>query len=185
MAQLSPLRRLALPAALILVLTAQLVSSLRENSVTVDEFAHLPAGISYWLEGSFATYHHNPPLVRLIAAAPVLLGEVDTRGLEAGENRWRMGMRFQSDNATRYHEIFVRARLAIVALTVLTAGLLFYWTERAADHATACVALGLFCFSPTVLAHGGLVTTDAGFALAFLVACAAFAAALTRPTNSV
>ena len=90
MAQLSPLRRLALPAALILVLTAQLVSSLRENSVTVDEFAHLPAGISYWLEGSFATYHHNPPLVRLIAAAPVLLGEVDTRGLEAGENRWRM-----------------------------------------------------------------------------------------------
>ena len=56
--------------ALLLAVHALLaVTAIRRNSVTVDEVAHLPAGISYWQTGTFALYHHNPPLVKMLAAA--------------------------------------------------------------------------------------------------------------------
>ena len=38
-----------------------------------DEVAHLPAGISHWQLGTFTLHRVNPPLVRLVASAPVLL----------------------------------------------------------------------------------------------------------------
>src|SRR5205809_3786845 len=47
--------------------------SLRQQSVTEDEFAHLPAGLSYWRTGSFGIYRVNPPLVKIIGALPVLM----------------------------------------------------------------------------------------------------------------
>ena len=60
-------------------------SLLRENP-TVDEVVHMPAGITYWQKKTFRLYHHNPPLVKLVAALPVRLGEPDHEaGLRAGE----------------------------------------------------------------------------------------------------
>ncbi len=32
----------------------------------------MPAGVSYWQTGTFKLYHHNPPLVKLVAALPVV-----------------------------------------------------------------------------------------------------------------
>jgi len=59
--------------ALLLCVHASLaLTSLRRNSVTIDEFSHLPAGLTYWQTRTFALYHHNPPLVKMLAAAPVL-----------------------------------------------------------------------------------------------------------------
>src|SRR4051812_49983918 len=45
--------------------------SLRQENPTIDEVNHLPAGISYWKAGTFKLYHHNPPLLKLVAALPV------------------------------------------------------------------------------------------------------------------
>ena len=42
---------------------------------------HLPAGISYWQKGTFRLYHHNPPLVKLVAAWPALRAGVVTEPL--------------------------------------------------------------------------------------------------------
>ena len=42
-------------------------------SPTIDEPAHLIAGISHWKFGRFDLYRVNPPLVRLVAALPMLL----------------------------------------------------------------------------------------------------------------
>ena len=46
--------------------------SLLQENPTVDEVVHLPAGITYWEKGTFRLYHQNPPLVKLVAALPVL-----------------------------------------------------------------------------------------------------------------
>ena len=32
----------------------------------------MPAGVTYWQKGTFRLYHHNPPLVRMVAALPVI-----------------------------------------------------------------------------------------------------------------
>ena len=53
-------------------------SLLRENP-TIDEVVHLPAGISYWQKGTFKLYPHNPPLIKLVAALPVVGASGDRR----------------------------------------------------------------------------------------------------------
>ena len=49
--------------------------SLLQENPTVDEVVHLPAGITYWQKGTFRLYHHNPPLVKLVAALPVVMAQ--------------------------------------------------------------------------------------------------------------
>ena len=47
--------------ALLALQYALAASSLLVENPTVDEIAHLPAGITYWQTGTFKLYHHNPP----------------------------------------------------------------------------------------------------------------------------
>ena len=42
-------------------------------SPTWDETAHLPSGLSHWKYGDFTLYAVNPPLVRAVAALPLLV----------------------------------------------------------------------------------------------------------------
>ncbi len=66
-------RRVGLAVLLILVAHLTLaVRSLVEENPTIDEVIHLPAGITYWQTGRFGLYHHNPPLIKLVAALPVI-----------------------------------------------------------------------------------------------------------------
>ena len=62
--------RLAL-AAIVVAAGAILVIEALGDSVTIDEFAHLPAGIYYLRTGRFDVYNLSPPLVRELAALPV------------------------------------------------------------------------------------------------------------------
>src|SRR5438046_417193 len=63
--------RVALAAAFLLITQLVLaVTSLVSETPTIDEVIHMPAGISYWQTGKFRMYHHNPPLIKLIAALP-------------------------------------------------------------------------------------------------------------------
>ncbi|MBI1900863.1 MAG: glycosyltransferase family 39 protein, partial [Planctomycetia bacterium] len=48
------------------------------HSPTMDEGAHLPSGISHWQYGRFELYAVNPPLVRMVAALPVLAAGAKT-----------------------------------------------------------------------------------------------------------
>lgn len=171
-----------LAALLVTALAAMLYSGARENSVTVDEMAHLPAGLVYLTSGRFATYHHNPPLVRMLAAIPVTAAGIAVPAAADIDDRWRLGMAFQRALGSSYHAVFLRSRMVIAAITCATAMLLFAASRRASGDAVALVALTLFCFSPTVLAHGALVTTDAGFMLAFLATVCSTVAAIRAPT---
>ena len=48
------------------------------DSPTTDEVAHLPAGISHWHLGRFDLFRVNPPLVRMVAALPVIAAGAET-----------------------------------------------------------------------------------------------------------
>jgi hypothetical protein len=155
----------------------------RRTSPTVDEVNHLPAGISYWQQGTFALYHHNPPLVKLLAAVPVLASEpeVDYGGSWAEAQRGNyppsqaaFGAEFMHANAKRYFELYFRARCVIFAISVVGGLVVFLWTRELFGVAAALTASALWCFSPNILAHAGLVTTDLPAAVAILAATYAF-----------
>src|SRR5579862_1449924 len=57
---------------LLFVHAALLAWSAFRQSPTIDEVKWLPAGLEHWQTGTFSTAIVNPPLVRMVAAVPVL-----------------------------------------------------------------------------------------------------------------
>ena len=164
-------RRVLLAAVAILTIHYALAaSSLVREGPTVDEVVHLPAGVSYWQTGQFKLYHHNPPLVKLIAAIPVVLSDPLTEPIYGRWPGWRGDYPSQSDfaawflslNTDRYFEMFTRARLLMPFFSVLAGAAVFLWSRRLHGPAGGLLSLTLWCLCPNVLAHARLVTTDIG-----------------------
>src|SRR6476620_4349491 len=112
-------QRVFLGVAGLLILHAALLTwSALRNSVTFDEFAHLPAGLSYWRYGRFDIYDYTPPLPQLLGSWPALLAGARVPAIEpylamaAWDRHWQYADRFLKDNRDRYHELFVLGRLA-------------------------------------------------------------------------
>jgi len=74
-------------------------------------------------------------------------------------------------------------RLAQVAVTLLTGLVIFLWTRRATKQDwPALMALALWTFQPTALAHGHLTDTDMGVCFGITLALYAFVCFLEKPT---
>src|SRR5690348_1076015 len=73
---LNPLRSrsvyVTVVAALFVVLAGELWLSVARLSQTIDEGAHLYSGYQYWRAGDFGLNPEHPPLVKFVAAAPLL-----------------------------------------------------------------------------------------------------------------
>jgi hypothetical protein len=74
------------------------------------------------------------------------------------------------------------ARVPMMLLAVGFAVVLFFWTRLHFGVNTALLTTLFFAFSPTVLAHGRLVTYDLGAAFAFFVGVCIYLRFLRRPT---
>jgi 4-amino-4-deoxy-L-arabinose transferase-like glycosyltransferase len=181
--------RLTVVVLLALQFTLAQISQ-RGESPTVDEVAHLPAGISYWQKGTFRLYPHNPPLVKLAAAAPVLLLKPRTAGLYTNPS-WRstppiqasIAHEFAVDNAARYFEIFRTAR-SVIPIFALIGGLaVFAWARSLYGNSGGLLALALWCLCPNVLAHARLITSDVGATSLGVAATFAFWRYLKAPTS--
>jgi hypothetical protein len=160
------------------------VSSLRRQSATYDEGAHLPAGYSYLLTGDHRLNPEHPPLAKLIAAAPLCLlpgvvFKTDDLAWTTGR-QWELGRRFLYawNDADR---LLFFGRLPIVALGAALCALVALEARRRFGSVAGFIALGLAVLSPDVLAHGQLVTTDLAVTLFLFAAVVAWEAYLRRP----
>ena len=182
--------RSILPVAALLAIQATLaLVSLLQETPTIDEVVHLPAGVSYWQKRTFKLYPHNPPLVKLIAALPVVWANPDMKTAYEGRswqdgypNKAEFAHDFAESNATRYFEMFAWSR-SLMPIFAMIGGLAVYaWSSRLYGRAGGLLSLTLWTFCPNVLAHCRLVTTDVaatslGFAATYL-----FWRYLKRPT---
>ncbi|MDB5342888.1 MAG: hypothetical protein JWP89_1265 [Schlesneria sp.] len=145
-----------------------LTNSAFDNSVTVDEANHLPAGISYWHKGEFWCYHHNPPLIKIAAAVPAVIMRIPvdyshfyyTPGSRVPD--FLLGGDFVARNAKRYEWIFGVSRLVIVAFTLWGGRLVYRWACELFGSRAGILAQILWCFCPSVNGHGSLVSVDMG-----------------------
>ncbi|HEV8198546.1 MAG TPA: glycosyltransferase family 39 protein [Candidatus Polarisedimenticolia bacterium] len=156
-------------AVLMLAHAALVVHASWRSSPTIDEFAHVPAGLSYWQTGTFGLYHHNPPLAKLVAAVPVLAANpvVDyddswARARARGEppSQVEFGEDFMRANAARYFDLFRRARLPFVFVSLLGMSLVFRCARGFFGTGGGLLAAALWAFEPNLIAHAGLATTD-------------------------
>jgi dolichyl-phosphate-mannose-protein mannosyltransferase/tetratricopeptide repeat protein len=150
--------------SLLMILGLQLVLSVRRESQTWDEGNHIFAGYMSWIRADFGLNPEHPPMLKLLATAPLLslplkVPEAQDRYFKEAAFLGGKDFLYQND-ADR---ILLRTRLAAATLTLLLALLVFLATKEMFGTGAAFIALALLAFEPNLLAHGALVTTDAGF----------------------
>jgi len=156
-------------AGLLAIHLALAESSLVQESPTVDEVVHLPAGVTYWQKGTFRLYHHNPPLIKLVAALPVVCAGPET-ALAYEQESWKaadpspptFSQTFAFLNLSRYFELFQLARMVMPLFSIVGGLTVFAWSRRLYGTGGGLLSLCLWVFCPNILAHCRLITTDVG-----------------------
>jgi dolichyl-phosphate-mannose--protein O-mannosyl transferase len=150
---------------LLIVLSLQLFFSVRRESQTWDEANHIFTGYRSWTDGDFGLNPERPPLVKLLATAPLLSLPLKAPALQERffkEDAFLRGKEFLYQNDA--DEILARTRTTAAILTLLTALVVFFGTREMFGTGAAFIALTLLTFDPNLLAHGALITTDVGLA---------------------
>lgn len=155
------------------------IASMRQQSATYDEVAHLPAGYTYWAFDDYRLNMEHPPLVKLLAGWPLQrLGvktERDTSFKTADNYYFGEKLLYEWNDGDR---LLFWGRLPLVLLTLCFGLAVFFCAREFYGWRAGYMALLLFLFLPEVLAHGQLVTTDVSVAGFFFVAVYAFYRAL-------
>jgi hypothetical protein len=146
------------------------------QSPTIDEVTWLPAGIHHWQTGSFDSAIVNPPLVRLLAAAPVLWA-VSGEGAIPDD-----GASFVRRYGRRSFELFAIGRWMCIPISLIGGGVCYQWARQLYGFRAALVALILWCFSPNIIAHGQLIANDSAAASFSVAATYAFWVWLRKST---
>jgi len=157
--------------ALLVILALEMFLSARLESQIFDEPAHLYAGYSYWLHSDFGINPEHPPLVKLVAALPLLISRPKCPPPPNAFFRAASGIggrALLSDSGAQ--AMLAHARIAISVFVFLLALLVFFAAREMFGDGAALVALVLFVFDPMIVAHGPLIATDIG------VTCCLFAA---------
>ncbi len=147
------------------------VSSAFHKSVTVDEFSLLPSGLAILDNGAFQIDAGVPPLAKALMAMPVFFS---TSGYTMPDpdresvSGWELGGKFAVANYANYHAYFLRARIMSMVMLVLICLAGFSLASRLYGPWGGLVAAVFICFSPNLLAHGRLATTDIYLAAAVL-----------------
>jgi len=146
---------------LLFVFWLQMFLAIPQLSITSDEVAHLPAGYTYWKTRDFRLNPEHPPLAKLISALPLLA--IDPH-LELTWPEWQasreyaFGYGFLSTN--NVDNLLFWGRIPLTILATLGGLVVFLWARDMFGPACGIFALALFAFSPNLLAHAMLVTTD-------------------------
>lgn len=153
--------------ALMLVLG---ICSMRGDSAIVDEVAHIPSGYSYLRYGDFRLNPEHPPLIKDIAAAPLLLVPnlefpLDHKAWTTDPNgQWESGWHFLYHYGNDPDLILFWSRLPILLLAIGLGWVIYSFTKKHFGKRVAILATFLYALEPNILAHSRFVTTDLGIA---------------------
>lgn len=164
------LKKKGMPAALfalLLIHSALLAWGAYSHSPSIDEVPHLVAGLSHWRFGNFDLYRVNPPLVRMVAALPVLFGDPKTDWHSwphpfYGRAEFTIGSEFIDANGPESFWLFTIGRWACIPFSLLGGLICYGWSQELYGPRAGILATTLWCFCPNVLAHAQMLTPDVG-----------------------
>ncbi len=149
------------------------VSAFWNKSPTFDETIHLVGGAAYWMKNDYRLDADVPILPDRIAALPLLFMKV--KFVPENDFGWMTanpvaaGRRFLYGMGNDASAMLRASRATIAAFGLLCGLLVFAWSKSLFGAFGGLISLALFTFSPAMLAHGGLVTTDRTVAFFFLL----------------
>jgi 4-amino-4-deoxy-L-arabinose transferase-like glycosyltransferase len=166
-----PPRRRWLMALAVAALLAQMAAAMGSAAVrqtpTTDEPVYVGAAAVYLRLHALWDNPEHPPLGKLIIEAGVAAARPRPGPPLAG-SEGEVGRRLLYASGNDPGHLMLWARLPVVALTLLFGLVVFAFARDVVGPAGGLVALGLYAFSPDLIAHGSLATLDvpaAGFLL--------------------
>lgn len=173
---------------LILIVSFSLMLSVSsQESATMDELAHIPAGYGYLRYLDYRLNPEHPPLVKVLSAVPLLFIRphfpvTHSSWVEDTNGQWVAGNQFIYWSDNNANQLIFWARLGPIILALLLTVLIYLWAKELLGNWWGLLPAFLFSLSPTVLAHGHYVTTDIGAALGVVLATYLFIKFLFKPT---
>jgi Dolichyl-phosphate-mannose-protein mannosyltransferase len=167
-------------------------AALRE-SVTIDEVAHIGAGVSYLQKLDLRFNEEHPPLPKVLAALPLVL-----RGVRADYSHisWTFSESFFPAYVgqwifgqwllTRWNDpasILPWARAPMLLLTLLLGWAVFAYAGRLGGNWAGVLCLSTYVSTSTFIAFGPLVITDLPITLFSVLTLWTFAEVWENPTR--
>jgi len=165
------------------------ILSIREDSFIVDEIPHIAAGYSYLVKGDMRLNPEHPPLAKDLAAIPLIFANLNkdvfsTKFWQEDLNgQWEFGRRLIFNSGNNAEQIKYLVRIPMLLFFVLSSLLIFKWGQKLYGNLGSIIALLLFSFSSTVLAHSRFVTTDVPALFGVLLATYFFVSYLRSSTK--
>lgn len=166
-------------SAMLIAQAIMLAWSALRHSPGLDEPGHLASGLNHWETGTFDAYRVNPPLVRMVASAPLAAA-----GVQVGSHPWEvespirvefaLGRKLFSESGDRAFWYVSLARWACIPFTLVATVVIYRWATTLYGHAGGVLSAFLWTVCPNALAHGQMITPDAGAASAGILAAYLF-----------
>ncbi len=156
------------------------------DSQTIDEGTHLVSGISYWKTGEVTLNPEHPPLVKLLAAAPLLATNIQLPFHDQSwtqQDQWNFARRVLYHTTIPPEKLLLLGRIPIILLFLALALTVERSATRIFGPRVGFFVFAFFLVDPTLLAHGRLITTDVGLGLFFFLSCLSFLRVIEKPTK--
>jgi len=152
----------------------------RRESVTIDELAHIGAGVSYLQKLDLRMNVEHPPLAKVLAALPLVLHGIhadyshvswtfSSKGVNEFLGEWVFGhwliMRWNEPHAT-----VLWARVPMLLITLLLGVVIYGFGSQLGGVWGGLLCLGVYASMPAFLAFGPLVITDVAITLFWILA---------------
>ncbi len=172
--------------ALLLIMAGTILHTIHGESLTWDEGDHIFAGYQTWKTHDYGYNPEHPPLVKMLATIPLL-----RLNLKVPPDQHRFfkdeayfdgrELLFRSPGYDGQSLTF-RVRILPMLFTMIAAILVYCAGREMFSCDTGLVALALFTFDPTLLAHGAFVTTDMAASCTIFATCYALWRWYQKPT---
>jgi len=147
------------------------MTSVANKCNTFDEIAHLTAGYSYWTTNDYRLHPENGNLPQRWAALPLLTLSLEFPSTDLDEwsvsDVWMIGHQFFFELGNEIEFVLWQGRAMIALFSVMLGIVVFLLGKRLFGSVGGLLSLVLYTFSPTMLAHSRLVTSDLAAALFF------------------
>jgi hypothetical protein len=162
-------------AGILLLHVGLLAYGMTRQSPCGGEMLLIPSAVRLWQHGRFDLHRVNPPLVQLVVGWPLAVSGAVVEDRPYGERpgsrpEYQAALDFASRHKDQIMRFVTLARFLCLPLPVIGAMVCCLWARRLYGDAPALIALSLWSFSPFVLAHGQLVSTDMAAATLLLAA---------------
>jgi hypothetical protein len=183
-----------LVALLLLLLMAVLAGgSARRESITVDEVAHLGAGVSYLQKLDLRMNQEHPPLAKILAAIPLVLRGVRT---DYSDISWSFSYGFfnaylgqwtwGNDVALRWNDPYSTlfwGRVPMLLLTLAFGFCIYLFACKLGNPWGGLLCLAAYVSTPAFLVFGPLILSDVPVAFFVLLALWSFASMWRAPSR--